>query len=173
MNSLQTERTIIESITLADAEFFVTLVNSPDWLRFIGDRGVRNVEDAERFLESGLLLSYRERGFGYYMVRGQDNSPIGICGFLKKPHLENVDFGFAFLPEFCGKGYGSEAARAVFDYGIQTYEFSILDAVTAKDNVRSKRLLMRLGFGLLGPFEVKDKVQEFELYRWCAPETLD
>ena len=166
MQILQTERTIIDTITLDDAEFFVSLVNSPEWLRFIGDRSVSNVADARHYLETGFLRCYRENGFGYYLVRTVDRTPIGICGFLKKTYLDNVDFGFALHPDWYGQGYGFESANAVFNYGIRSYAFKIVDAVTSPDNIRSKRLLSKLGFTREGTVDAKDGISEAELYRW-------
>ena len=163
MQILRTERTIIETIQLTDAEFFVSLVNSADWLRFIGDRKVNDVEDARRYLLAGFLKCYDENAFGYYLVRTLALTPIGICGFLKKAHLENVDFGFALLPDWYGLGLGYEAAKAVLDYGIRTFSFSVLDAVTSPDNVRSKRLLEKLGFNRIGE---SGNIENAELYRW-------
>ena len=163
MQILLTERTIIETISLNDAEFFVSLVNSPDWLRFIGDREVKDVTDARRYLQAGFLKCYNENGFGYYLVRTLDRTPIGICGFLKKANLQNADFGFALHPNWFGLGLGYESATAVLDYGIRTYSFMVLDAVTAPDNVRSKRLLERLGFIRIGTMGETDST---ELYRW-------
>lgn len=163
----ETERTTIERIQLSDAEFFLRLVNSPGWVRYIGDAGVGDLEEAVRYLDSGYLRSYRENGFGYYLVRRGQGEAIGICGFLKKPQLENVDFGFALLPEACGQGYAVEAARAVLDYGIRTYGFSVLDAVTSPENVRSGRLLGKLRFGCEGTI-VGCGGEESLLFRWSA-----
>ena len=163
MQILRTERTLIDAITLNDADFFVSLVNSPGWLRFIGDRKVNDAEDARRFLQTGFLQCYNENGFGYYLVKALDRTPIGICGFLKKAHLENVDFGFALHPNWFGLGLAYESAIAVLDYGIETYSFMVLDAVTAPDNVRSKRLLDRLGFIKTGTIGDSEKTA---LYQW-------
>ncbi len=166
MLKLQTERTIIETISLDDADFFVSLVNTPDWLRFIGDRRVKTADEAKQFLQSGFLRSYRENGFGYYLVRTLDRDPIGICGFLKKPELTNVDFGFAFLPEFCGRGFGFESATAVLDYGATAYRFRVLDAVTLPDNKSSIRLLSKLGFIRQCADDDQNEAETVELYRW-------
>ena len=146
MKILQTERTAVRRISLDDAAFIATLVNSKDWLRFIGNRQVEMLEDAERFLQAGFLRSYLDNGFSYYLVSTHNNIPIGISGFLKKPHLENPDFGFAFLPEYCGKGFGLESSQAILNYGIATFNLSTIDAEVSKDNVRSISLLTRLGF---------------------------
>ncbi len=167
MSLIETKRMSIERITLDDAEFFVSLVNSPDWLRYIGDRKVANRRDACRFLQNGFLRSCVDNGFGYYIVRTTPNRvPIGICGFLKKPKLDNPDFGFAFLPDYYGQGYAIESCRAVLDYGIRSFDFSVLDAVTMPDNKPSIRLLEKLGFHQRGIWSADTVDDELRLYRW-------
>lgn len=164
---LETERTLIAPIGLEDAPFVVALVNSPDWLRYIGDRRVSDTEDARRYLEDGFLESARVNGFGYYVIRRAiDGVPMGICGFLNKPTLEYPDLGFALLPEYYGQGFAFEACRAVLDHGIRAFDFRVLDAVTVTDNVPSMRLLEKLEFQRLGI--MTDGASELQLarYQW-------
>ena len=141
----------------------MSLVNSPDWLRFIVDREVNDTDDARCYLQAGFFKCYNENGFGYDLVKTLDRTPIGMCGFLKKAVLENADFGFALHPHWFGLGLGLESATAVLDYGIRTYSFTALDAVTAPDNVRSKRLLDRLGFIRISAI---GNIENTEFYRW-------
>ena len=167
MKLLETERTIIDHITLDDAPFFLELLNSPDWLRFIGNRNVTNIDDALDYLRNGFICCYAENGFGYYIARLKPTLvPIGICGFLKKPTLDNPDFGFALLPGFYGQGLAFESSRAVLDYGIQTFKFCVLDAVTTPDNARSTRLLEKLAFKDNGMAPSAPDNGELRLFRW-------
>jgi RimJ/RimL family protein N-acetyltransferase len=169
MRMLETDRTVIDRITLEDAAFFVTLMNSPGWLRFIGDRSIADAADARRHLAERFLRSYEVHGFGYYVVRtAADRVPAGVCGFLKKPMLENPDFGFAFLPEHAGQGLAFESCRAVLEFGIATFRFDVLDAVTRADNVRSIRLLEKCGFHRLGPLAGDPADEPDLLFRWRA-----
>lgn len=166
----ETERTIIEKITQNDAPFILELVNSPDWVRFIGDRNVANVDDARNYLRNGFLQSYADNGFGYYVARLKPNLlPIGIGGFLKKPSLENPDFGFALLPNYIGQGLALEYSRAILDYGIRNFCFCVLDAVTTPDNIRSIRLLEKLGFKEHGIAKSGTGEHELRLFRWRSP----
>ncbi len=162
---LRTERTCIEPVVLTDVPFFQTLMATPGWIRFIGQRDFPDDGAVATYLEDRFLGSYRDYGFGYYVVRDAERRvPMGICGFLKKPDLENPDFGFAFLPEFCGQGFAIEASRAVFEHGVKGFGFKVLDAVTVEENVRSIRLLSRLGFRQHGTMESQGKT--VFLYRW-------
>jgi RimJ/RimL family protein N-acetyltransferase len=47
MKVLETERLILRHLTVEDSEFMLELVNDPAWLQFIGDRGVRTLDDGE------------------------------------------------------------------------------------------------------------------------------
>ena len=167
---LRTKRTQIVPISISDAPFFVHLLNTSDWLQFIGDRNVQTVKDAEQYLRGGFLKSYAEHGFGYYLVRLHSGTPMGICGFLKKPHLQYPDFGFALMPEFCGQGIGHEAALAVRDFGLQHLAMIELDAEVSPDNDRSIRLLRKLGFLPVGRRNQKAKLTD--LYHWKAEEQV-
>ena len=169
MRVATTDRTEIEHICLADAPFFFELVNSPTWLRFIGDRNIRDVKAAEDYLSKGLLKHYEEKGYSYYVVRINDATAIGICGFLKKPHLEYEDFGFAYLPEYQGQGYGFEAGLAILEYGIREFGFQTLDATTSLDNAASIGLLEKLGFIYQRLIDVPGYKDQSRLFRWTHP----
>lgn len=171
MTFIKTQRTLVDHIRLEDAPFFVTLLNTPDWIRFIGDRNVSDIDSAQQYLQNGFLQSYRDNGFGYYLVRmAQELTPIGICGFLKRPNLDNPDFGFALLPNYYGQGLAYESCRSVLEYGIKTFEFNILDAVTVPDNRASIRLLDKLGFTRHEIIDEDNSDDPLVLYRWRSAE---
>lgn len=146
MNILETDRLILCKLTLDDAPFILELLNDPAFLRFIGDRGVRTLDDARNYIANGPMDSYEKHGFGLYLTKLKDSdTPIGICGLLKRDFLEDADIGFAFLPEFTGKGYGFESAAAVMEYGKTVLGLKRIVAITAPDNVASIKLLEKLG----------------------------
>jgi ribosomal-protein-alanine N-acetyltransferase len=123
------------------------LLNEKPFLLNIGDRGVRNLADAEAYLVSGPLVSYREFGFGLYAVeRKEFAEPIGICGVLKREHLDDPDLGFAFLQKFWGQGYALESAEAVMQYARVTLGLKRIVATTKPHNRDSEKLLKKLGF---------------------------
>ncbi len=166
MSLIRTQRTIVDLITLEDAPFFVTLLNTPGWLRFIGDRGVACVDDAERYLENGILKSQCDNGFSYYLVKTLDLKPFAISGFLKKPHLENPDFGFAQLPEYDGQGLAVEYSQAIIEYGVQTFGLMDMDAEVSPGNERSINLLKKLGFRKVDAHS--GEARQVEVYRRSA-----
>jgi hypothetical protein len=89
------------------------LLNEPSFIENIGDRGVRSIEDAHRYLREGPIAMYEKHGFGlWHVARNSDGAAVGMCGLLKRDNLPDVDIGYAFLPEFWGLGYAIEAAEA-------------------------------------------------------------
>jgi RimJ/RimL family protein N-acetyltransferase len=144
---LETPRLRLRPFTLEDASFIVVLLNSPGWLAFIGDRGVRTDEDARRYLAAGPIASYAQHhGLGLYRVaRREDDAPVGMCGLLRRDTLPDVDVGFALLPEHCGCGYASEAAEAVIAHGRAAFGLRRVAGITKPDNVASIRVLEKLG----------------------------
>ncbi len=132
-----------------DAAFILRLLNEPSWLRFIGDRGVRTLDDARAYIVNGPQASYRENGFGLYRVSLRDGGDvIGLCGLIKRPTLPHIDIGFAFLPEHWRQGYAFEAARAAVDDGVRRHQLQSLAAITAPDNIGSIRVVEKLGLRL-------------------------
>jgi RimJ/RimL family protein N-acetyltransferase len=147
MRVLETNRLYLRHLAPGDAPFIVELLNDPDWLRFIGDRGVRNEEQAVTYIQSGPARSYAEHGFGLYLTeRRADGEPLGLCGLIKRDFLSDVDLGYAFLPRFRGAGFAFEAASGVLHDAAATLGLRRVVAITALDNVRSARLLQKLGF---------------------------
>ncbi|MCP4458773.1 MAG: GNAT family N-acetyltransferase [Cytophagales bacterium] len=141
----KTERLILREFNLNDTEFILTLLNTKGFLEFIGDKNVRTLEDAEMYLEEGPMKSYKENGFGLWLVVLKDSmTPIGMCGFVKREWLDDIDIGFAFLSEYSGKGYAYEVASATMDYGKNTLGLNTVVAITDPSNNASKKLLTKL-----------------------------
>jgi RimJ/RimL family protein N-acetyltransferase len=162
---LETERLTLRRLELDDAEFILGLLNDPSFLRFIGDKKVRTLDDAREYLSSGPIASYERHGFGLYLTeRREDGVPIGICGLLKRESLRDVDVGFAFLPRFWSKGYAFESASAVMAYARSVLGLSRVVAITSPDNDSSIRLLMKLGMKFESMVRLSEDSPEVRLF---------
>mgnify|MGYP006177812117 CR=1 FL=1 len=147
MTVFETERLSLRRFTLDDAEFILTLVNEPSFLRYIGDKKVRNLEDARQYILNGPVASYERNGFGLYKIELKESrTPIGMCGLLKREELPEPDIGFSLLPDFWSKGFAFEAAAAVLQDASETLGLERILAITNVDNEASIALLERLGF---------------------------
>ena len=162
---LRTPRLRIRELTAADAPFILTLLNDPAWIRFIGDRGVRTIEDAVAYIDRGPRASYALNGFGLCIVTLVDGAtPIGICGLIKRDSLPGPDLGFAFLPAYRSQGYAFEAASAVRDFGRDHLRLSSLLAIVHPANGPSIRLLEKLGFAFERTMTVPGDDHEVKLF---------
>ncbi len=143
---IETPRLLLRPFTDGDLGFVLRLVNEPSWLRFIGDRGVRSLEDARRYLDDGPRASERRHGFGLRCVVPRDvGAPAGMCGLVRRDWLPQPDVGFAFLPEAWGKGYATESARAVLEDARVRLRLPRVLAITNDDNRASIQVLERIG----------------------------
>lgn len=149
---LETERLILRRFNINDdTAFILTLLNEPSFLQYIGDKKVRNLDDARQYLANGPIASYEKHGFGLYLVTLKDPpASIGMCGLLKRDELPEPDIGFAFLPEFWNQGYAFEAADAVMKYARETLNLGRIFAIVNPDNYASMKLLERLGLQFEG-----------------------
>jgi RimJ/RimL family protein N-acetyltransferase len=161
----ETNRLRLREFTLSDSAFIVELLNSPGWLQFIGDRNVKTEEQARHYLENGPIKSYLEYGYGLSLVEKKDDQKaIGMCGILNRDALDYPDIGFAFLSEFNGKGYAYEIASATMQYAKDQLKISTISAITVADNVRSIRLLEKIGLQFIRPFCFPNREEELLLY---------
>lgn len=141
-----TRRLVLRRLEPGDAAFILEITNDPDWLRHIGDRGIRSLDDARRYIDDGPRAMYERHGFGLYLVGLRDvGAPVGLCGLIKRDWLDEVDIGFAFLPEFRARGFAFEAAAATLEYGMRTLGLQRIAAIVSPGNADSLRLLGRLG----------------------------
>jgi len=162
---LETERLVLRRMTTDDAEFILKLVNEPSFIRFIGDKGVRNHADAVQYIQTGPVTSYQRFGFGLYLVELKESRvPIGMCGLVKRDSLPDVDVGFTFLPAFWSKGYAFEAAVAVKAYGTNVLGIGRLVAITNPDNESSIKLLEKIGLRFERMIRLSEDASEIKLF---------
>ncbi|MCU0324351.1 MAG: GNAT family N-acetyltransferase [Spirosomaceae bacterium] len=165
MTILETERLLLRQFTLADAPFIFELLNTPTWLRFIGDRGVRSLEDAENYLRGGSIKSYEVNGFGFYaVIEKESQKMIGMCGLIKRDGLDDIDIGFAFLPDVIGKGYGTEAAQAMLKYSFNQLKIRRLVAIVNPDNDASISVIKKIGMQFEKLIILDEKKQNLMLF---------
>ncbi|MCP4387159.1 MAG: GNAT family N-acetyltransferase, partial [Gammaproteobacteria bacterium] len=106
-----------------------------------------------------------QHGFGLNRVALKDSDePIGICGILKRDTLDDVDLGFAFLPDHRRHGYALEASRAVLEYGFRTRDLKRIVAIVSPQNTASAKLLYQLGFRLEADYQSQADREPLDLY---------
>lgn len=168
--AFDTPRLRLRPLEAADAAFILELVNEPDWLRFIGDRDVRDLDGARRYITVGPTAMIARHGFGLLAVTLKaSGTPVGICGLLQRDALPEPDLGFALLARHAGQGYGREAAAATLAWGRTAFGLRRILAFTFEDNTRSIRLLEALGFAFERTISLHGDDRDSRLYARESP----
>ena len=165
MSVIETERLTLREMSEADAGFVLELLNDPDFIRNVADRGVRTIEDAGRYISERFVESYRRQGFGFWLVEPKDEGlPAGICGLVKRDSLPGIDIGYAFLPQFRSRGYAYESASAVLRHARDVLGLRRLYAITNPDNAGSIRVLEKLGMRFERMVRLSAEESEIKLF---------
>lgn len=147
-----------------DAGFILELLNDPDWIANIGDRGLRDLDGARQYIETGPQAMYANKGFGLNLVELHDRTPVGLCGLLRRENLPDVDVGYAFMPSHRGKGYAREAVTAILADAHRSFGLARVIAITKPHNVRSAKLLTDMGFVSEGTIPFVEGAPEASLF---------
>lgn len=165
MTDLKTQRLLLRRLNVEDAPFILTLLNEPSFIRYIGDKSVRDVEAARQYILNGPVASYVRHGFGLNLVElNESHTPIGICGLLKRDELPDPDIGFALIPDFWNKGLAFEAATAVLQDARERFTLERILAITSLDNEASINLLQRLGFKFERVIQLTEGGEQLKLF---------
>ena len=174
MIEFETDRLRLRRLVLDDAPFILRLVNEPSWLRFIGDRGVHNLDGARQYITGGPQRLYAAYGFGLFLVESRaEGQPLGLCGLIKRDTLPDVDIGFAFLPDYWGQGYAREAAAATLRYARERHGLARVVAITSLDNTASGRVLETVGMRFEGTLRLEAGSDEVRHYGTTGAFQMD
>lgn len=165
MKVLETDRLVLRRLDVDDAPFIIELLNDASFIRFIGDKGVRTLDEARTYILNGPVASYQKFGFGLNAVDLKEaNGSIGICGILKRDTLPHPDIGFAFLPAYWNKGYAYEASAAVLEDARKNLSIERVLAITTPDNEASAKLLVKLGLRFDRLIKLSEGADEVKLF---------
>lgn len=161
----ETERLLLEPVKNDDAAFILELYNSPNFLKFIGDRKLRSVKDAENYIKDRFLPHVEKNGFGSFVILTKsDQVKIGNVGIYVREGLDAPDIGFSFLPEYEGKGYGYEASRKLMETAFTEFGLKKISAITSKDNIASQKLIEKLGLQYQSVVRLPDDDEDLLYY---------
>ncbi len=166
MKTFETERLYLTPTTTADAELILELFNTPKWIEFIGDRNIKNTQDAKDYISNYMTPQLERLGFGNYTItRKFDGVKIGGCGLYDREGVEGIDIGFAFLPKYENKGYGFESANTLKEVAFCEFNLREISAITTQRNVGSQKLLLKLGLQFEKSIRLIDDSEELLLFK--------
>ena len=161
---LTTERLILREFALEDASFIMQLLNTDGWLKYIGDRDIKTEADARTYLTK-IINGYAASGFGFYLVAlRNDQTPIGMSGLIKRDYMDCADIGFAYLPDYEGRGYAYEAAMETLRFAQEGLRHTAVAAITVSYNARSIALIEKLGLAYHKTIRPPDDTEDVRVY---------
>lgn len=164
--TFETERLIIRPTSESDAEFILEVLNTPKWIKYIGDRNIRTIESAKDYINEKMIPQLKRLGYSNYtIIRKEDNRKIGTCGLYDREGLDGIDIGFAFLPDYERKGYAFEASSRIKDAAFDEFNIETVIAITTRDNVSSQRLLEKLGLQFVEITKLPNEEEELLVYK--------
>jgi len=169
--TFETDRLILRPTSEDDADFMIILFNTPKWLKYIGDRNVRTIEQAKEYVRTRITSQFERLGFASYIViRKSDSMKLGTCGLYDREGVEGIDIGFAFLPEYEGQGYAFEASKRILDAAMHDFGLHTIRAITVRENVASQKLLEKLGLRFEKILVIPGDEAELMLYHIHKPD---
>lgn len=161
---LESPRLVMRPIDVdnGDAEAMFALNADPDVVRYTGDGPFASIEAARAFVAAYKDVYARE-GFGRWAVVPKAGEPlagvnIGFCGLRRQhdgAHAGDVDLGYRLARATWGRGYATEAARATLAWGFDVARLARIIARAHVDNVRSHRVLEKVGMTRVGPVDME------------------
>ena len=167
--SFETERLILKPTTEADSSFIYELVNTPKWIKNIGDRNVNSNKDAANYIKNKITPQLEKLGFSNYtVIRKSDGIKLGTCGLYDRDGLDGIDIGFAFLPQFEKKGYAFESTSKLIEVAISDFKIKEIIGITTKENIASQKLLNKIGLKFEKMINIPNDDEELLLYKFRA-----
>ncbi|TMO08884.1 N-acetyltransferase [Pseudoalteromonas sp. S327] len=145
----KTQRLLLRYANEHDAAMLLTLVNQPNFIKYIGDKAIYTHSDAKRYIEQSFRASHKHQGFGPYIITLHNGEVVGVVGFYKRDVLQLPDLGFALLTRYEKNGYIFEAAKALL-HNRHTLGIKQVSAICAANNTASQCVLLKLGFNRVG-----------------------
>jgi RimJ/RimL family protein N-acetyltransferase len=171
MLRLQSPALLLEPLARDDYPFICALYADPEVMRFIG-AGVRSEEQSRATLDA--LMAQGERlGFGYWVMRDRRTAGrLGGALLVLRREGTPVELGFALARSAWGKGFASEAARALVDHAFRDLGIPLLQAFIDPGNAASGAVLRKAGLrdeGLTtGPYGGTDRRFALTREEWLS-----
>ncbi|HRG67810.1 MAG TPA: GNAT family N-acetyltransferase [Saprospiraceae bacterium] len=166
IQSFETERLLLKAVDKEDGSFILELFNTPQWIANIGDRNVRNIEQAETYIEEKMRPQIERLGFGnYIMIRKLDGRKIGTCGLYDREGLDGIDIGYALLPQFEKQNYAFEGASKMLDLAKHYFNLTEIVAITTPENIPSQKILEKLGLKFVKTIKLPSDDKELNFYK--------
>ncbi|WP_321331769.1 GNAT family protein [uncultured Bacteroides sp.] len=174
MGNIETPRLLLRPIEESDAKDIYEYSRSPNVGIAAGWKHHESIEETQEIMRQ--IFIGQENIFGIVLEEG--NKLIGTIGLISDPRRQNpktMIIGYALAEGQWGKGFMTEAAKAVISYGFNELSLDLISCTCYPDNWRSRRVIEKCGFhheGCLRQCEVRydDAIMDMECFSITSQE---
>lgn len=164
--TIETERLILRKFTEHDADALFELLSDKDINTFLPWFPLKNINDANQFLQERFLAYYHKpSSYRYAICRKENKQPIG---YVWLSDAESHDFGYALKKEFWNLGMATEASKAVVER-IKYAGYAYITATHDRNNLSSGKVMKKLGmsykYSYVEQWQPKDIPVTFRMYQ--------
>jgi len=141
-----TERLVLRRFTQDDISDVLTFASQPSVARVTSERIPATEEGVREYilLQNSYQPFQKNKVFELAVERKEDGKVIGLLGLIRQDHGQG-EMGWVLGVEYRGKGYATEAARALMEYGFNSLGLHRIHADTSTDNLAARKIMERLG----------------------------
>jgi len=144
---IETERLLLREITDADIDMLFCLRSDKTVMKYVDRPLAVTKEDVMPLYNKTVAGVAENTGISWVIGLRETAEMIGQIGFWRiDTENHRAEIGYMLRPEFFGKGFGSEALKAVLSHGFKHFRFHSVEANVSPGNDASKRLLEKAGF---------------------------
>ena len=163
--SFISKRLLIRPTFEQDAKLIFQLMNTPKFIKYIGDRKISSINDAKNYIKVKMLAQLYLMGYSSYTLINKSNGDkIGICGLYNRAGVDGIDIGFGILPHFERLGYAYESSSRLIKGAFEELELEEIKAIANQDNIPSQKLIKKLGFEFTGKTVLPNEDDELLLF---------
>ncbi|WP_442587346.1 GNAT family N-acetyltransferase [Pedobacter sp. AW31-3R] len=162
----ETDRLILREVESTDKEAFFILDADPEVHRFLGNKPVTTITEAEQMIEF-IKKQYIDNGIGRWaVIDKKTNDFMGWSGLkyiteLTNNHIGYYDIGYRLIRKYWGRGYATESAEAALDYGFEQLRLLSIYGIADTRNMASRHVLEKIGL-----IDIEEFILEGESHRW-------
>ncbi|MEM7573931.1 MAG: GNAT family N-acetyltransferase [Bacteroidota bacterium] len=154
---LETKRFLLREFEATDLQGVFELDSDPEVHRYLGNKPIKTLEEAEGMLEY-IRDQYKNEGIGRWAVIDKATEEfVGWSGLkyerVVRPDAPYYDIGYRLKRKFWGQGIATETALAAINYGFQKMELAEIFGGAHVDNLASNHVLKKIGLRHLETFE--------------------
>jgi putative acetyltransferase len=168
MDKIETKRLVLDKWTKKDARDLFAYASTPNVGPLAGWKPHENIGESKMRIKKLFIPN----GIWKITLKDGTGAAIGSIGFEpdpRRPEIKARELGYSLAEDYWGLGLMTEAGRAVIDYGFSAMGLYVISIETAPDNLRSQRVIEKLGFKYEGCLRdsyltIEDKVRDTLVY---------